>query len=258
MTGASSGPVRVLHITDPHLFAVADGNLRGTVTHSTLAAVLNHYRNSGWNADIIAMTGDVIQDDTAEAYERFRQHMTPLGLPVYCVPGNHDIRPLMQQALTPPPFHYCASVEIGNWLLTGVDSCLEGDAAGHISDEEMDRLAQTLSGTSAQHIAICLHHPPVAVGSQWLDQVGLRNSAEFLDLISSSGKVRTTLSGHVHQECSAECNGIEIIGTPSTCRQFKPGSNEFALDDKPPAYRRVNLHTDGRVNSELVWIASNP
>lgn len=257
MTGTSSAVIRLLHVTDPHLFAEADGSLRGTVTQSTLAAVLDHYRESGWRADLIAMTGDVIQDGTAAAYERFRQLLTPLDLPVYCVPGNHDDRELMRQALATPPFHYCDSVQLGNWLITGIDSCLDDDAGGRVSDDEMHRLGEILSTTTAAHVAVCLHHPPLPMGSKWLDRVGLNNGAEFLHLTSRSGKVRTALFGHVHQEFAAEHDGISIIGTPSTCRQFKPDSDEFALDDKPPAYRRMSLFADGSTETELVWLTSN-
>jgi len=257
MTGISSATVRVLHVTDPHLFADAESSLRGTVTHSTLAAVLDHYQQSGWTADLIAMTGDVIQDDTRAAYERFIELIEPLGLPVYCVPGNHDVRPLMHEALSRPPFHYCASVEIGKWLMTGIDSCLDDDAGGRVSDEELDRLEAVLAKTTAEHVAICLHHPPLAMGSKWLDQVGLKNAEEFLRVIARFGKVRVALFGHVHQKFDEQHESIKIIGTPSTCRQFKPGSDDFALDEEPPAYRRVELSADGSVDSELIWIAND-
>lgn len=249
----SSAPVRVLHVTDPHLFAATDGSLRGIVTHSTLTAVLDHYQQSDWTADLIAMTGDVIQDDTAAAYDRFVQLIKPLDLPVYCVPGNHDVRSLMQEALSSPPFYYCASVDVGNWLVTGIDSCLDGDAGGRVSDQEMARLETILASSGADHVAICLHHPPRPMGSKWLDQVGLKNAEEFLALIARSGKVRVTLFGHVHQAFDELHESIRIIGTPSTCRQFKPGSEDFALDEKPPAYRRVELSANGSVDSELIW-----
>lgn len=254
---ASPDPLRILHITDPHLFAGADSSLRGTVTHETLSAVLLHYQRSGWQADLVAMTGDIIQDDTAAAYDRFIEHFAPLGLPVYCVPGNHDIRSLMREALASPPFHYCASAEFRNWLLTGIDSCIEDDAGGKVSDEELRRLESILADTTAEHVAIFLHHPPLPMGSKWLDQVGLKNATEFLNLIARSGKVRATFFGHVHQAVDEQHESIKIIGTPSTCRQFKPRSEDFALDEQPPAYRRVELSADGRVDSELIWVKSD-
>jgi Icc protein len=48
--------------------------------------------------------------------------------------------------------------------------------------------------------------------------------------------------------------GIRILATPSTCRQFKPGSEKFEVDDKPPAYRHIELGADGEVDTRLVWV----
>jgi len=229
--------------------------LRGTVTHSSLQKVIDHILTSGWDADLVAMTGDLIQDDSREAYERFCESMLPLALPVYCLPGNHDIRHMMKDALAGPEFHYCESVIHGAWLITAIDSCIDGDAAGRVDDAEMDRLAQLLEETTAEHVLVCLHHPPLPVGSKWLDQVGLRNGEEFLRLLTRTGKVRAAIFGHVHQAFEGSHESIQIIGTPSTCRQFKVASDEFALDDGPPAYRRVNLLADGSVDTELIWMS---
>lgn len=252
----STDPVRVLQVTDPHLFADAESSLRGTATHSSLTRVIAAIRADEWHADLVAMTGDLIQDDSREAYDRFCELMRPLQLPVYCVPGNHDVRDLMRDAVSQPPFHYCDSLHTGNWLITGIDSCVDGEAGGRVNDDEMAKLEKILATTAAEHVLICLHHPPLPVGCKWLDEVGLKNGEEFLSLISQTSKVRAAIFGHVHQEFFAERNSIRIIGTPATCRQFKPGSDEFALDDNPPAYRRIELHADGSVNTELVWLAA--
>jgi Icc protein len=225
------------------------------VTHSSLQKVLEHIRLSGWEADLVAMTGDLIQDDSLEAYQRFCELMQPLGLPVYCVPGNHDVREIMQGALSGPDFHYCESVIHGNWLIAGIDSCISDDAAGRIDGPEMDRLRRLLDDTAADHVMLCLHHPPLPVGSEWLDHVGLRNGDEFLRVIARTGKVRLAIFGHVHQEFEGMHDSIRIVGTPSTCRQFKVASDEFALDDNPPAYRQIELRPDGGVQTDLIWLS---
>jgi Icc protein len=224
------------------------------VTYDTLNRVLEHFIGSNWPADHIQVTGDIIQDDTRAAYERFRNTMTRVGLPVYCVPGNHDIRELMREVLQDPPFHYCGALEKGNWLIAGLDSCLEGQAAGHVDVSELERLDQLIGRTSASHVMVCLHHPPLPVGSRWLDEVSLRNREQFLQRIERCGKVKLVVFGHVHQAFDGAFQLVRIIGTPSTCRQFAMGSDSFSLDDKPPAYRRIELHADGYVETELVWI----
>jgi Icc protein len=196
------------------------------------------------------MTGDLIQDDSAEAYERFRDLLLPLDLRIHCIPGNHDIRDLMSAVCCRPPFSYCAYEELRGWLIVGIDSCIRGHAGGEVSNDELDRLSETVSRSSAKHVMVCLHHPPVPVGSKWLDSVGLRNGDQVLDRLRSLNRVRLATFGHIHQEYDTEHDGVRIIGTPSTCRQFAPGSEKFAVDDNPPAYRRITLSADGSVDTQ--------
>jgi len=216
--------------------------------------VLAHYRGGDWQADIAVVTGDLIQDDSPGAYVHFRDMLSELEIPVHCVPGNHDIRALMRSALAEPPFHYCASIELGEWLVVGIDSCINEYAGGSVSEAEFERLDTAIEQSAAQHVMVCLHHPPVAMGSRWLDTVGLDNGEETLQRLSASGKVRLAVFGHVHQDHDAEYAGIQIIATPSTCSQFAVGSDEFAIDDNPPAYRRLQLNADGTQSNELIWV----
>lgn len=246
----------MLHLTDPHLFADAEGSFRGTVTHASLRAVLADYVNGDWQADVVIVTGDLIQDDTAGAYEHFCHLLAPLGLPVYCVPGNHDVRETMRAALSHPPFSYCRSFTGNDWLIAGIDSCAAGRAGGLVTEREFERLEAQVEGTAAKHVMLCLHHPPVPMGSAWLDTVGLDNDEEFLRRIAGLHKVRLTVFGHVHQPYDAQHGNIRVVGTPSTCRQFKQRSDEFAVDDNPPAYRRISLYADGNTDCELVWLAN--
>jgi Icc protein len=153
-----------------------------------------------------------------------------------------------------PPFSYCAKEELGDWLIVGLDSCVEDDAGGEITAEEFARLESIVSASSARHILVSLHHPPVPMGSTWLDTVTLRNGDEFLSRLAALGRVRLVIFGHVHQPYDAEYHGIQVIGTPSTCRQFLPGSEDFNVDERPPAYRRITLSSDGSIENELIWV----
>jgi Icc protein len=220
-----------------------------------LQSVLAHYRASGFAADLVALTGDIVQDDSAEAYAHCRDLLSALGLPVFSVPGNHDVPQLMRDLLPDPPFACCGSLEDSNWLIVGIDSCVEGRAGGRIADSELRRMEDSIATSPAEHVLICLHHPPAAMRSKWLDSVGLDNSDEFLARAAASGRVRAAIFGHVHQEYDAVHEGIRLMATPSTCRQFLPRADEFAVDDRPPAYRRIELRPDGSVDTELVWVA---
>jgi Icc protein len=160
----------------------------------------------------------------------------------------------MREELRAPRYRYCPAARHENWILIGIDSCLTDQARGRVAAPELERLASCLSETDAEHALIFLHHPPLAVGSAWLDSVGLENADEFLQTIAASGKVRAAIFGHVHQAFDAEYSDITIIGTPSTCRQFSVHSDEYALDENPPAYRRIELQSDGSIDHQLIWV----
>lgn len=246
--------INVLHLTDPHLFADRSGELRGTATHASLCSVLEHYRNSDWQADVALVTGDLIHDDSAAAYAHFTALLGTLDLPVFCLPGNHDVPDLMQEALSRAPFHYCETFKSGDWAIVSLDSCITGQAGGHVAPDELDRLDREIDAAGAANVLVCLHHPPVPMQSRWLDTVGLDNGDELLRRAAASGKVRLVVFGHVHQPYDADHDGMRIIGTPSTCRQFKQRSTLFAVDDNPPAYRQIRLLDDGSFDSELLWL----
>ena len=239
------------------MFADKAGELRGTVSYASLARVLDHYRNGGWPADLVMATGDLIQDDSAEAYGHFRDLLTDLELPVACIPGNHDVRTLMRGALSDSPFSYCPNLRIGAWLFVSVDSCVDGKAGGHVNEDDLEQLRAVIAGSDAEHIAVFLHHPPVPMGSRWLDSVGLENAEALMNQLQADARVSLAVFGHVHQAYDARHGGVRLIGTPSTCTQFKPRSTLFATDDRPPAYRRLTFLPDGQIETELEWIDEN-
>lgn len=225
-------------------------------TLETLGRVLNHVRASQHRADAIALTGDLIHDAGADAYDHFPRLLGRSGVPVLCVPGNHDDRAAMASSLAVEPFRYCGTVDLGGWSMIGLDSCVDGAHNGYLTEVEFERLTNWLSTTRAEHLAVCLHHPPLPLGSAWLDTVRLDNGERLLDRLAADARVRLLLFGHAHQDFEQDHAAIRIIGTPSTCRQFLPLSDDFAVDDQPPAYRWLRLNDDGRVVSELVWVST--
>lgn len=247
-------PLRILHVTDPHLFADGAAAFRGVVTAASLARALDDYRASGWEADRVIVTGDIAQDHSPGAYRRFVDALAALDLPVHCVPGNHDVPDLLREACETAGFHYCAAIDCGDWLIVGLNSAVVGEAAGMLSDSEAGRLRAAVDASDAKHVLVHLHHPPVAVGTPWLDAVGMVDADSALGRIRSVAGVRGILFGHVHQAHDSTHNGLRIVGTPSTCRQFLPASDDYAVDDRPPAWRRVELGADGQIETQLVWI----
>ena len=64
--------LRVLQVTDPHLFASREETLRGCTTWQTLNDTVDHYLARDWRADLVYLTGDLVQDDSRQAYRNLR------------------------------------------------------------------------------------------------------------------------------------------------------------------------------------------
>lgn len=249
--------IQLLQFTDSHLYGDARQALRGIPTLPSLLATLAHARADLTGARAVLVTGDLVQDDPA-GYVHFRDAFAGLGKPVYCIPGNHDDAAALAGALAAPPFQVNGHADLDSWRLVLLDSSVPGMAQGRLSASSLQRLEQALAAADAmrRYALVCLHHHPVPMDSRWLDTVGLTNAAEFLEVLDRHECVRAVLWGHVHQAFEGERNGVRLLGTPSTCAQFRPHSAHFAVDTQPPAYRRLTLHADGSLESEVVWVGA--
>jgi 3',5'-cyclic-AMP phosphodiesterase len=251
----SMSALRLIQFTDPHLYGGEHEELRGVATLPALNAALAQARARDWPPDALLLTGDLVQDDPG-GYRHLRRLVGSLGLPVLAIPGNHDEPPTMRRELAGEPFVLDGFVDFGRWRIVLLDSCIPGSAGGALSAEALAGLEAALAGAGGRHCLVCLHHHPVPMASRWLDRVGLANAAEFLHTIDAHRNVRAILWGHVHQSYDALRKGVRLLATPSTCAQFLPHSDDFALDRLPPAYRTLELQADGSLLTEVVWVAS--
>jgi Icc protein len=244
---------RLLQFTDLHLYRDAAAALRGHATLPALERVLAHAQANHWDAAALLVTGDLVQDD-AGGYAHVRRLFAGLGKPVHCIPGNHDLVDEMRVALADNPFQLGGHFDIGSWRVVMLDSAEPGTASGRLAPATLAQLDHALGTAGARHALICLHHHPIDMGSLWLDRVGLVNRDDFLAVIDHHPNVRAVLWGHVHQELDTGRRGVRFLSTPATCAQFLPGSDDFAIDTKPPAYRVLSLLDDGTVESHVEWV----
>jgi Icc protein len=246
--------VRLLHITDTHLHASPESRMRGVCTDATLRAVIAAALRNGDRPDAILATGDLVQDETRTGYERLREILQATGVPVFCLPGNHDEPEIMRAVLGTPPFQVGGEARLHNWCLVLLDSHRPGDDGGRLAPAELERLNQVLARAAASHYLVCLHHQALPMGSRWLDGVGLRNADDLLEIVDSDRRVRGVVWGHVHQASDRRRHGVRYISSPATCMQFLPNSDDFAVDDRPPGYRWINLYANGRIDSRVSWL----
>lgn len=251
-------PLRILQFTDTHLYAEEEGALLGINTQESLRAVLELAQRRHWPTDLVLATGDLTHDASAQAYGRFVQLLEPLGLPVYCLPGNHDEALALRRHLNSAQVQAPAQVLQEHWQLCLLDTALPGSEGGHLATHELERLQEQLQAHPDRHTLICLHHQPVLMGSAWLDSMAVDNADELFGVLDQHPQVRGILWGHVHQDFDQWRDDVRLLATPSTCIQFAPGSEDFALDDQPPGYRWLHLYPDGRIDTGVERLAEMP
>jgi len=245
----------VLQISDTHLHGAADSRMRGVTTYATLLSVLDHVRRDRrWPVDVVLATGDIVQDESRAGYERFRATLEPLGVPVLSIPGNHDDPKLMSEILNSGAFQFGGELRHGPWSIVLLSTFLAGEDAGGLGPARLQGLRKALAVHVGQHVLVAMHHHPLPMGSTWLDGVALRDAKDFWQIIDAHPDVRGVVCGHVHQALDQERNGLRFMSTPSTCAQFLPRSDFFALDDRPPGLRWLELHADGHIETEVAWV----
>lgn len=252
------GSLRVLQLTDTHLFADPDGRLLGLKTLGSLNQVLKQAQQSLGPVDLVLVTGDLVHDASPSGYARLHERLSTLGAPVYCLPGNHDEPEVMAKLLKGNPVSTPASVQNNNWQIVLLNSKLPGSEGGHLGKDQLAQLESCLATHPNNHALVCLHHQPVSVGSTWIDTMELDNADEFFAIIDSHPQVRGILWGHVHQSYESERKGTALLSTLSTCFQFIPKKDGFGIDEEPPGCRWLALLPDGTIKTGILQIDTIP
>ena len=240
--------VHVVQLTDTHLCRSRGGTLLGMDTDHSLQAVIDRVRVERPRVDLVLGTGDLADGGALQAYERLPGYFSQLSDHHYWLPGNHDDRSAMLSAADNGA-RLAGELRIGAWQILLLDSQVPGEVGGRLGPGELDRLQRALdtAGNASLHTLVCLHHQPVPVGSEWLDEQMVEDADALLSTLRDFPGVKGVLWGHVHQEIDRELDGFRLLASPSTCVQFAPGSKDFKADDRPPGYRWLDLHDDGQI-----------
>jgi Icc protein len=250
--------ISLVQLTDTHLCRAPGSTLLGMDTDHSLQAVIDLVRQERPEFDVLLATGDLSDGGAREAYERLQDYFTQLPGRDFWLTGNHDDRDAMEAVVNAGDGH-CLSREIrcGNWQILMLDSQVAGEVGGELGATEMAFLQDALEAASEHglYTLVCLHHHPVAIDSQWLDEQMVADAETLLQLLAGYPGAKAVLWGHVHQEIDRQYQGLRLLASPSTCVQFAPRSAGFKADDLPPGYRWLELHADGRIETGVsrVW-----
>jgi Icc protein len=156
----------------------------------------------------------------------------------------------MTSVIPSPQIQQVDHVLLGeHWQMILLDSQVVGVPHGRLSDKQLALLDEKLAQYADRHTLVLLHHHPILVGSAWLDQHTLKDADDFWQVVQKHNNVSAVLCGHVHQDMNVMHHGVRVMATPSTCVQFKPNSDDFALDTTSPGWRELVLKADGQLET---------
>lgn len=228
----NSVPLKILQITDTHLFKNNDDELFGVKPNVQLKKLVDHLLMLNLTIDRIFLTGDVSQDMSAESYQYAISQLSRLNTLVFWIPGNHDDMKIMSHELNCPRYFqapayfktYDQSFIFLNTKYKDVDS-------GYFSDEDKDFIEEVMSrSVKNEKVSLVMHHHPIKTGTPLIDKYILENNEVFWEVMDRHPKIKHIICGHVHGDYTLKRNDVTVHASMASCFQFAKGSEKIAIE----------------------------
>jgi 3',5'-cyclic AMP phosphodiesterase CpdA len=194
--------MRICHLSDLH-FGRHDPDITAVLAEDIAAAA----------PDLVVISGDFTQFGTEAEFRMARAFIDGLRLPVFAVPGNHDVpaRNLFRRFLDPYGVYrrYIAEeleplLEHDGIVFAGIKTSRRWRAElnwahGSISRKQLRQLEQKFDGTEEGALRVVVaHHPLMQPEGEVLKPMRLVRRADVALRTFSQLGVRLVLSGHFH------------------------------------------------------------
>ena len=196
------------------------------------------------NAELIIVSGDIAEQPSQKTYQRIAPLLQQLPAPYYCIAGNHDHSEDMKQYL-----HTVEYLDHDNWRIIFLDTSKPHCSEGYLSSFALQQLESYLQ--TQHHVLIAMHHHPIPIHSQWMDNLCLQQPEAFLQILQRYSHIKAVIFGHIHQAFDEIHHNIRYLGTVSTCIQFYPHQDDMLFSSQPPGYREINLQADGSITTTI-------
>ncbi|MGQ0677319.1 MAG: phosphodiesterase [Rhodospirillales bacterium] len=234
----------IAQITDTHIKRAGELIYNRVDTLPMLEAAVAHLRRLDPQPDIVLATGDLADSGHSEEYARLRAALAPLRQPVYVIPGNHDERGALRAAFADHAYlpqsgeHLNYTIEHLPVRLVALDTLIPGEVGGRMDPARCRWLDQRLKEAPDKPTVVVMHHPPVTVGIEHLDDYRLQGAGEFGAVLARHPQVERVVCGHAHRAMALRWRGTVVTVCPSTAHQF-------ALDFRPGAPPIFTLEPPG-------------
>jgi Icc protein len=240
-------PLRILHLSDPHLSAPGVLHHGAVDTLEATRRVLTACEALP-APDVVVVSGDVSDDGSTESYEAARDVIGgwahARGAHTVLATGNHDDRGAFRRVLgdghlgaapdradepaVPLPD---APVDGCSWIgarrLITLDSSVPGAGYGRLDESQLAWLREELRTPAPAGTVLVVHHPPLPPVTRLHAALRLRGPDELARVLDGSD-VRVVLSGHYHHAMSGVFAGRPVVVAPGVANRtdtlVRPGT----------------------------------
>lgn len=212
----------IAHLSDPHLRP--RGQLyQGVVdSNAMFAAALAQLAALDPRPDLVLLTGDVVEEGTAEEYAVAAEMLAGIGLPLLVIPGNHDEREAFRACFAAHahlpatgPLHFVVG-DHGPVRIVALDVTVPGEHHGDFDNAAAVWLEATLAAEPERPTLLMMHQPPFASGIHYIDQYNCRGGERLAAVVARHASVERVLCGHIHRFMQLRFGGTMLLTAPST------------------------------------------
>jgi 3',5'-cyclic-AMP phosphodiesterase len=243
-------PNQLALLADTHIPNSPDVEARGTNMTGNLRQVVGELVGLKTKPAGVLINGDCAYlKGLPEDYANLAACVAPLseaGLPLHMTMGNHDDRSPLYAALTDQKpqrplvdSKHVSIVSTPHANLFLLDTLSEVNVVtGELGAAQRKWLARALDAHAEKPAVIIAHHNPQftapAEGGRW---TGIKDTADFFELIGSRRHVKAYVFGHSHNWSISQRDDLHLINLPPVAYVFGEG--------KPNGWVQADLRENG-------------
>ncbi|MEM0907082.1 MAG: phosphodiesterase [Pseudomonadota bacterium] len=257
---------RIAQLTDLHLRPPGVLTLGAIDADAYATAAIDAVIAKHDDLDAVMVTGDIADLGEEDAYTRAAMLLSRFAIPVFVVPGNHDMTHRLRDAFitwpgvsdAPVPEKLCYSADLGSVRVVMLDTAVNRDnqmvPSGTLGTAQLEWLDAVLDHPGDTIIG--MHHPPFQVGIGFMDEISLSDADAFGAVVAKHANVARIVCGHVHRTIVGTVGGVTTMAIPGVAHQVKLALSAVAVPQlvmEPPAYG-IHLAAGGAVVSHVGYV----
>ena len=210
--------MKILHFSDIHL-TTPGYTIQGRDPNASFERALGHALADHGDAELLVITGDLSDWGDRADYERLRDRLANLPLPIALCIGNHDDRPtfldIFPELADPNGFvQSVRDVSAGRCLM--LDTWEPQTHSGHYCEARLAWLEARLREHDGPFF-LFMHHNPFPTHLAPLDRIGLADGRAFRDAVARHrDRIRHIFFGHCHLPLAGSTAGVPTTSLRGT------------------------------------------